>query len=59
MLISEELSPARTFANSEFYNDWLLPQKTVEAASGMKIDGGPRDVVHMDTSKNLPNPAAF
>lgn len=28
---SEEVFPARTFAKSEFYNDWLLPQNKAEA----------------------------
>lgn len=34
--LSEEVFPARSFANTEFYNDWLLPQQ-VEAAVGMKL----------------------
>ena len=47
VLVAEEHCPARTFRDTEFYNDWLLPQKTVEAASGMKIEGGARDLVHL------------
>ncbi|MEY9164591.1 DNA-binding CsgD family transcriptional regulator [Sinorhizobium fredii] len=37
--LSEEVFPARTFADTEFYNDWLRPQKDVEAGAGMKILG--------------------
>ncbi|WP_153045195.1 helix-turn-helix transcriptional regulator [Sinorhizobium americanum] len=37
--LSEEVFPARNFADTEFYNDWLRPQKDVEAGAGMKIVG--------------------
>ncbi|PSJ57686.1 helix-turn-helix transcriptional regulator [Kumtagia ephedrae] len=37
--LSEEVSPARLFSRSEFYNDWLAPQD-VDAAAAVKIDGG-------------------
>ncbi|GEC30918.1 hypothetical protein N181_04915 [Sinorhizobium fredii USDA 205] len=37
--LSEEVFPARSFADTEFYNDWLRPQKDVEAGAGMKIVG--------------------
>ncbi|MBN9079787.1 MAG: hypothetical protein J0H84_26600 [Rhizobiales bacterium] len=42
---SEEVCPARSFAKSEFYNDWLLPQKT-EAAVGMKVVGDRGEAIH-------------
>lgn len=38
--LSEEVCPASRFADTEFYNDWLMPQKDVEAAAGMKVFGG-------------------
>lgn len=44
---SEEVSPARAFAKSEFYNDWLLPQDRAEAAVGMKIVGERDEAVHV------------
>lgn len=44
---SEEVFPARTFAKSEFYNDWLLPQNKAEAAAGMKIVGERDEAVHL------------
>jgi len=44
---SEEVYPARTFAKSEFYNDWLLPQNKSEAAAGMKIVGEHDEAVHL------------
>ncbi len=47
VLVAEQHCPARAFPDSEFYNDWVLPQRTVEAASGVKIDGGLRDLVHV------------
>lgn len=43
---SEDVYPARSFANSEFYNDWLLPQGRVEAAVGMKLVGGRDEAVY-------------
>jgi DNA-binding CsgD family transcriptional regulator len=42
--ISEDVAPARTFAKSEFYNDWLAPQG-VEAAAGVKLDGDDGDFI--------------
>jgi len=36
--VSEEVAPARLYAKSEFYNDWLAPQGA-EAATGIKIEG--------------------
>ncbi|ESZ72421.1 hypothetical protein X727_07980 [Mesorhizobium sp. L103C119B0] len=47
VLVAEKDCPARTFADTEFYNDWLRPQKDIEAAAGIKIDGGPREVIHL------------
>jgi DNA-binding CsgD family transcriptional regulator len=44
---SEEVFPARSFADTEFYNDWLLPQKDVEAAVGMKLVGDQRETVQL------------
>ncbi len=37
--LSETVFPARRFADTEFYNDWLIPQKDVEAAAGLKLVG--------------------
>ena len=42
---SEEVAPARTFIDTEFYNDWLLPQGGAVAAAGMKIVGEGDEVV--------------
>ncbi|PLP58216.1 hypothetical protein CYK37_14965 [Mesorhizobium loti] len=42
---SEVVAPARTFDRTEFYNDWLKPQKDVEAATGLKLVGGRGEVV--------------
>ncbi|MEK1933610.1 MAG: hypothetical protein AAAC47_28285, partial [Pararhizobium sp.] len=47
VLVAEKDCPARMFTDTEFYNDWLLPQKGIEAAVGIKIDGGPREVIHL------------
>ena len=37
--LSEDVSPARRFATTEFYNDWLVPQRDVEAGAGLKLYG--------------------
>lgn len=47
VLVAEKDCPARMFAETEFYNDWLRPQKDIEAAVGVKIDGGPQEVIHL------------
>lgn len=43
--ISEEVSPARAISHTEFYNDWLGPQK-VDASVGMKILGDHGEVIN-------------
>jgi DNA-binding CsgD family transcriptional regulator len=45
--ISEQHSPVRLIAKSEFYNDWLRPQKTLDAAVGMKIDCANGVLIHL------------
>lgn len=37
--LSEEVCPARLFTKTEFYNDWLRPQRDAEAAAGLKLLG--------------------
>lgn len=44
---SEEVCPAKTFINTEFYNDWLLPQGRTVAAAGMKIVGEGDEAVNL------------
>lgn len=36
--ITERDSPSSAFVDSEFYNDWLAPQRHMGAATGIKID---------------------
>lgn len=54
--LSEEVCPARLFANTEFYNDWLRPQKDAEAAAGLKLLGGDGEtiqfVIHFSISSS-------
>jgi DNA-binding CsgD family transcriptional regulator len=45
--LSEDVYPARLFARSEFYNDWLLPQNRAEAAAGMKLVGERDEAVYL------------
>lgn len=45
--ISERDYPARSFRNSEFYTDWLAPQKNMEAAVGLRIDVDPHNMIHL------------
>jgi DNA-binding CsgD family transcriptional regulator len=47
VVLSEEVCPARSFAHTEFYNDWLRPQKDVEAAVGMKLAGEHSETVQL------------
>lgn len=47
IVASEDVFPARSFARSEFYNDWLLPQNKAEAAAGMKIAGERDEAVYL------------
>lgn len=35
--VSEEVAPSSLFKNTEFYNDWLMPQNDVAAATGLKV----------------------
>ncbi len=44
---TEQDSPSRMFAGTEFYNDWLKPQKDLEAAAGIKIDSNNGIIVHL------------
>ena len=37
--LSEREYPARLLEGTEFYNDWLKPQKNLEAAAGIKVSG--------------------
>jgi DNA-binding CsgD family transcriptional regulator/PAS domain-containing protein len=46
VLIAERDCPARLFADTEFYNDWLRPQN-IEAAVGIKVEGSLREVIHL------------
>ncbi|WP_042778781.1 helix-turn-helix transcriptional regulator [Sinorhizobium fredii] len=46
VLVAEESCPTRMFTKTEFYNDWMRPQKNNEGAVGVKIDGG-RDLIHL------------
>jgi DNA-binding CsgD family transcriptional regulator len=47
VMISEEDFPARLLAHTEFYNDWLKPQRNLEAAVGIKIHGDADTLVHL------------
>lgn len=46
VFVAERYRPARTFANTEFYNDWLAPQGDVVGGVGLKVDASPTDVVY-------------
>ncbi|RUM98807.1 hypothetical protein EET67_05835 [Pseudaminobacter arsenicus] len=45
IIISERDFPARDFAHTEFYNDWLIPQKNVEAASAIMLEASATDII--------------
>lgn len=46
VFVAEKHRPARTFADTEFYNDWLVPQGDVIGGVGLKVDASPTDVVY-------------
>jgi DNA-binding CsgD family transcriptional regulator len=46
VVVAEKHQPARTFADTEFYNDWLLPQGDVLSAVGLKVDASPTDLIY-------------
>jgi DNA-binding CsgD family transcriptional regulator len=45
VFIAEKHKPARTFADTEFYNDWLAPHGDIFGAIGLKVDASPTDVI--------------
>ena len=45
--VSERDLPARTLRDSEFYNDWLAPQESMEAAVGLRLDVDASEIVHL------------
>ena len=47
VMISEEDFPSRLIAHTEFYNDWLKPQRDLDAAVGVKIHGDADSLVHL------------
>lgn len=46
VFVAEWHRPARTFADTEYYNDWLLPQGDVLGGAGLKVDASPTDVIY-------------
>lgn len=47
VLVAEDVCPARQFCGTEFYDDWVAPQKDIEGATGLKVDGGPNELLHV------------
>lgn len=45
--LSEDVAPSSLFKNTEFYNDWLLPQNNVAAAAGLKIAADRGETIRM------------
>ncbi|MDN5926404.1 MAG: helix-turn-helix transcriptional regulator [Hyphomicrobiales bacterium] len=46
VFVADKHLPARTFADTEFYNDWLARAGNVFSGVGLKVDASPTDVVH-------------
>jgi DNA-binding CsgD family transcriptional regulator len=46
VFVAERHRPAKTFVNTEFYNDWLAPQGDVVGGVGLKVDASPTDVIY-------------
>lgn len=47
VMVAERDCPAHLYSDTEFYNDWLRPQKDAEASVGIKIYGSPQEVIHL------------
>jgi DNA-binding CsgD family transcriptional regulator len=47
IIVSEEIAPARTFANTEFYEDWLRPQGSYDAGVGLQIVSGSQQRIYL------------
>jgi DNA-binding CsgD family transcriptional regulator len=45
VFVAEWHRPARTFADTEFYNDWLAPRGDIFGATGLKVDASPTDII--------------
>ncbi|MBL8580257.1 MAG: hypothetical protein JNK47_23925 [Mesorhizobium sp.] len=46
VFVTEEHLPSNKISNTEFYNDWLLPQGDLLAGVGLKVDASPTDVIY-------------
>ncbi|MBX3582839.1 MAG: hypothetical protein KF810_13170 [Rhizobiaceae bacterium] len=46
VFVTENHLPANKIADTEFYNDWLLPQGDLLAGVGLKIDASPTDLIY-------------
>lgn len=57
--LSEEVCPARLFSNTEFYNDWLRPQKDADAAAGLKLIGGDGETIQFVIHFPMQNSEAY
>jgi DNA-binding CsgD family transcriptional regulator/PAS domain-containing protein len=51
--LSEAVFPSRSFAHTEFYNDWLRPQPGSEAAAGLKLTGDSGELFQLVTHFSL------
>lgn len=47
VLISERDFPIRLLHKTEFYADWVRPQKTIDASVGIKIEGQGHETIHL------------
>jgi len=45
VFLSERDYPAHSFQNSEFYSDWLAPQRSIDASSAIMFEATPHDLV--------------
>lgn len=44
---SEAVAPSNVYRDTEFYNDWMIPQGGIEAAAGVKIEADSGETVQM------------
>lgn len=57
--LSEQAFPVRLLKGTEFYNDWLKPQKGLDAAAGLKVSGCGEGLIFLPVHYSMAQSAAY
>jgi len=57
--LSEQEYPAHLLKGTEFYHDWLKPQKNMEAAAGLKVSGAGDGLIFLPVHYGLAQSAGY